>query len=158
MLVSTPTMSHVHIRVAHPTEFARLDTLYRTWGYQAGIAHADKVYVAQAADRTIGLVRRTREDTTTMLRGMHVDPAYQRRGVGDRLLSALVADLIDVECFCIPFAHLTLFYGRAGFVVVPEAAAPAFLRQWLHRYRAEGHDVLIMRRPPISIQPAESCD
>lgn len=151
-------MCHVQIRVAHPAEFAQLDGLCRNWGYHAGIARADTVYVAQAADRTIGLVRRTRETTTTMLRGMHVDPAYQRRGVGDRLLSALVADLVDVECFCIPFAHLTSFYGRAGFVVVPEATAPAFLGQWLHRYRAEGHDVLIMRRPAISIQPAKSCD
>lgn len=107
-------MCHVQIRVAHPAEFAQLDGLYRNWGYHAGIARADTVYVAQAADRTIGLVRRTRETTTTMLRGMHVDPAYQRRGVGDRLLSALVADLVDVECFCIPFAHLTSLYGRAG--------------------------------------------
>lgn len=141
-------MSHVQIRIAHPTEYSQLDGLYRTWGYHAGIADADTVYIAQAADRTIGLVRRTLEETTTMLRGMHVDPAYQGRGVGDRLLSALVADLVDVECFCIPFAHLTSFYGRAAFAVIQENVAPAFLVQWLHRYQADGHDVLIMRRPP----------
>ncbi len=141
-------MSHVQIRIAHRSEHSQLDGLYRAWGYHAGIADADTVYVAQAADRTIGLVRRTLEQTTTMLRGMHVDPFHQRRGVGDRLLRALVADLVGVECFCVPFAHLTSFYGRAGFAVIREALAPAFLIEWLRRYREEGHNVLIMRRPP----------
>jgi GNAT superfamily N-acetyltransferase len=140
-------MSRVEISVAHPTEHAQLDDLYRVWGYHAGIAGADKVYVAQVDGRVVGLVRRTLEGTTTMLRGMQVDPAYQRRGIGKRLLTALVADLDDVECFSIPFAHLTSFYGQAGFVVAHEPI-PAFLVQWLHRYRDEGHDVLVMRRPP----------
>ena len=122
----TPLDVHVAVIVSHPT--VTLGDIF--------------------ADRTIGLVRRTLEATTTLLRGMHVDPAYQRRGVGDRLLRALVADLVDVECFCIPFAHLTSFYGRAAFAVIQENVAPAFLVQWLHRYQADGHDVLIMRRPP----------
>ena len=88
-----------------------------------------------------------------MLRGMHVDPAYQRRGVGDRLLGALVADL-DGDCFCIPFAHLTAFYARAGFAVIREDVVPAFLVQWLQRYREEGHDVLIMHRPARPLGPS----
>lgn len=81
-----------------------------------------------------------------MLRGMHVDPAHQRAGVGRRLLANLIAGLAGAECFCIPFTHLTTFYGRVGFVVVSTAEAPAFLGEWVKQYRREGHDVLIVHR------------
>jgi hypothetical protein len=71
---------------------------------------------------------------------------HQRRGVGMQLLGAFVAGLSGMECFCIPFVHLTSFYGRGGFAVVNDAAAPIFLRERAERYRLEGHEVLIMRR------------
>jgi GNAT superfamily N-acetyltransferase len=78
---------------------------------------------------------------------MHVDPAHQRHGVGARLLAVFVASLGERECFCIPFTHLTSFYGRGGFTVVDEGAAPPFLVERVRQYRREGHDVLIMCRP-----------
>jgi GNAT superfamily N-acetyltransferase len=82
-----------------------------------------------------------------MLRGMYVDPAQQRQGVGSHLLRAFVRDLAGVECFCLPFAHLIAFYERGGFAVVAEDTALPFLAERLSRYRQEGRDVLIMRRP-----------
>lgn len=96
--------------------------------------------------RIVGLVRRTLEHSTTMLRGMHVDPAHQCARVGTRLLANLITGLAGAECFCIPFSHLTTFYERVGFAVVSPAEAPAFLGEWVEQYRREGHDVLIMHR------------
>jgi GNAT superfamily N-acetyltransferase len=139
-------LTQISIRIAQSSEYEQLAALYRDWGYEAGIAAPDVVYIAELGNRVVGIVRRTLEESTTMLRGMQVDPMHQRIGVGTQLLTALVAGLAD-ECFCIPFSHLTTFYGRAGFAVVPAARGPAFLSERVERYRNEGHKVLLMRRP-----------
>jgi GNAT superfamily N-acetyltransferase len=143
-------MSRSIIRVALPGEYELLTELYRRWGYDAGIAPSDVVYVAERAGQAVGLVRRTLENNVTMLRGMQVDPDHHRQGVGSLLLQALVADVRTRECFCIPFAHLTTFYGRGGFRVVAEEGAPRFLAERLSHYRHVGHNVLLMRRPADS--------
>jgi GNAT superfamily N-acetyltransferase len=135
------------VRIADPAEHDVLTALYRSWGYRAGIAPGSIVYAAMRDGQTVGLVRRTIEDDTTMLRGMFIHPDFRRRGIGEQLLAAFAADLPDVDCLCLPFAHLVSFYGRSGFIVIAETAAPAFIRERLERYRGEGHDVLVMRRP-----------
>jgi predicted N-acetyltransferase YhbS len=108
----------------------------------------DVVDLAEADGELVGVVRRTVEgDGVTMLRGMQVAPAWRRRGIGARLLRALVEELGDAECYCIPYTHLAGFYGSEGFATVPDRDAPAFLRARLAEYRARGLSVLIMRRP-----------
>jgi GNAT superfamily N-acetyltransferase len=140
----------ISVRGADPAEHEHLAELYGAWGYQAKISGADTMYVAERDTRIVGLVRRACEEGATMLRGMQVDPAHQRQGVGSRLLDVFAEDLAGAECLCVPYAHLTTFYGRVGFVVVDEGAAPAFLVERVQRYRQEGKDVLIMRRRPPS--------
>lgn len=137
----------VYVRIAEPSEHDALTALYRSWGYRAGIAPGSVVFAAMLDGQTVGLVRRTVEEGTTMLRGMFIHPEHRRRGIGEQLLAAFAADLPDVDCYCLPFTHLVSFYGRSGFVVIPETAAPAFLCERLATYRGEGHDMLVMRRP-----------
>jgi len=144
------TILEIEIALARPADYPLLAQLYRAWGYHGGIGATDCVYVATHHARTIGLVRRTEEQGALMLRGMQVHSSFRRHRVGTRLLRALVADLPTRECYCIPFSHLTGFYSREGFERQDEAAAPAFLRSRLNQYRAEGHDVLLMRRPADS--------
>jgi len=134
------------VRIAAASEHAALASLYEVWGYRAGIAAGDAVFVAERSGTVVGIVRRSREEGLTMLRGMYVGPSARRTRVGTSLLVAFVRDLGEEECYCIPFAHLTAFYGKAGFTVVPEAIAPASLAARLQRYRLEGHDVLLMHR------------
>lgn len=81
---------------------------------------------------------------------MQVAPAARGRRIGTQLLRAFVSRLAGRECYCTPYSHLVEFYGRAGFEPCREDAAPAFLRDRLARYRDEGLDVLLMRRPPGS--------
>lgn len=141
-------MSDVTVRVAAPEEHGRAAELYAAWGYGGGVQPDDAVYLAEAGGELVGLVRRTEEHGVTMLRGMRVAEEWRRRGVGSRMLAAFVADLAGAECFCVPYTHLTGFYGAGGFAVVDEAEAPAFLRARLAEYRGRGLSVLIMRRPP----------
>ena len=140
-------MSKVQISVAPATDHSVLNQLYLGWGYHGGITDSDRVFVAHLDGCPVGLVRRTGESEVVMLRGMYVAPEHQRSGIGSRLLHAFAADLPAIDCFCIPFAHLTGFYAQAGFSVIAETDAGAFLRERVRHYLAEGHDVLLMRRP-----------
>lgn len=137
------------VRVAKPSEYSRLMALYEQWGYHGGIRADDVVFVAQYDDAPVGLVRRATEGGITMLRGMYVAPEFRRHGVGLSLLATFADHLCGTECFCIPFAHLTGFYGRVGFALLPESEAPALLSERLRTYRGEGHQVVLMRRDPI---------
>ena len=141
-------MSHITIRIARPEEHAGALAAYEAWGYDGGLLPEDVVYLAQADGELVGVVRRTHEHGVTMLRGMQVAPEWRGRGVGQRLLDALVADLGLEPCYCIPWSHLTGFYAAAGFREIPEEAAPPFLRYRLAGYRTRGLDVLVMGRLP----------
>src|SRR5439155_9061050 len=119
--------SESSVRLAGTSEHPTLTALYQAWGYRAGIAATDVVYVAERSGEIVGIVRRSHEDGLMMLRGLFVRPSAQRSGIGTSLLHALVRNLGERECYCIPFAHLTAFYAPEGFVVMPEAAAPVSL-------------------------------
>jgi GNAT superfamily N-acetyltransferase len=139
--------SDVTIRVATPTDYERVRAAYAAWGYDGGVSPADVVYVAERGTELTGVVRRTREHGTTMLRGMQVAPAWRGRRIGRRLLQAFVADLPGEECYCVPYTRLITFYGAVGFGVAREEVAPPFLQERLAAYRARGLDVTLMRRP-----------
>jgi GNAT superfamily N-acetyltransferase len=139
----------VRIRVAAPGEHARARAAYEAWGYDGGVRPADTVFLAESSDggELLGVVRLTLEEGTRMLRGMQVAPAAQRRGIGTRLLHALVERLGDEPCYCVPYAHLVAFYGQAGFAEYPLGRAPAFLVERIGTYRCEGLAVTLMRWP-----------
>jgi predicted N-acetyltransferase YhbS len=137
----------VTVRTAAAEEYDRVRSAYATWGYAGGVSAEDVVYVAERGTDLVGVVRRTREHAVTMLRGMRVADAWQRRRIGTRLLAAFVADLGREDCYCVPYSHLITFYGRAGFGAVRDEVAPPFLRKRLAEYRRRGLDVLVMRRP-----------
>ena len=146
-------MSHAVIRIASPQEFPKLREAYLGWGYHAGIADEDRVYVAECGVAVAGVVRRTCEHGVTMLRGMQVAPARQRQGIGRAVLQAFVRDLPGKVCYCIPYAHLVGFYGSVGFQPDAEEDVPSFLRARLAGYRADGLDVLVMCRRPVDVDP-----
>jgi GNAT superfamily N-acetyltransferase len=140
-------MTDTTIRIARPDEHARALATYEAWGYGGGVQPDDVIYLAESGGELVGIVRRTREHEVTMLRGMQVAPEWRGRGVGGQLLRALVADLGADECVCVPYTHLTGFYGAVGFVEIPEENAPPFLRYRMAGYRTRGLSVLVMRRP-----------
>lgn len=133
----------VNVSPAPVTEHAALDCYYREWGYHGGIAADDVVFVARNDSRPIGLVRRTVEHALTLLRGMYVAPDYRGQGVGQQLLTAFVQNCPAVDCYCLPFTHLTRFYERGGFRVTDERDTPPILSERLQQYRAAGHDVCV---------------
>lgn len=138
----------IEIAVAAPGELAGVASLYAAAGYGAPVGAADTVIVARLIGRVVGAVRLCPEDGVTVLRGMQVERAFQRQGLGARLLAACLPHLAGREAFCLPYAHLARFYAAAGFETVDAPALPAFLASRLAGYRAGGQDVIAMRRTP----------
>lgn len=72
----------------------------------------------------------------------------QRHGAGRSLLAACEQVLDQTVAYCLPYTHLTGFYGRAGFRPADASELPGFLQQRLATYLADGQDVLAMVRAP----------
>jgi GNAT superfamily N-acetyltransferase len=137
------------VRRAAAAELPEVLRLYAAWQYSGEVRPEDAIFIAKQGGGLIGVVRFVAEGGTTVLRGMRVQPEFQRQRIGSRLLDAAVAALGGQECYCIPYAHLVDFYGRVGFVTVAPNEAPAFLAERLERYRQRGtaNEFLIMHRP-----------
>ncbi len=140
-------MTVATIRIASDAEIDRVRTAYREWGYGGGMTPNDIVFLAELDGNLVGVVRETSEHGEVLLRGMQVAPAVQRSGVGAQLLQVFVHRLNGRECYCVPYTHLVGFYSSVGFEQHPGEFAPAFLRERLAKYRREGRNVLLMRRP-----------
>ena len=134
------------VRRADPSDWRRVETFYRERKYRGVVSPEATVVVAERGPGLIGVGRVQLEDGLLVLRGMRVDPPFQRLGVGTRILDRLVGEIGDRRCYCIPYTHLRGFYRRAGFVEVDPDAAPSFLRDRVRDYRATGLDVILIRK------------
>lgn len=142
METSAPT-----IRIAMAAEYPVIRAAYAAWSYSHSVSNDDIIYVIELGSELAGMVRRTLEHETTMLRGMQIAPRRQRQGLGTRLLQRFARDLADIECFCLPYTHVIDFYCQVGFELIPEQTIPQFLQQRLAEYRGRGLSVVAMRRP-----------
>ncbi|HEX7938757.1 MAG TPA: GNAT family N-acetyltransferase [Gemmatimonadaceae bacterium] len=137
----------VSVRLGTSTDLPEVAELYREWGYRSAAESTDTLIVAEHDHRIVGVVRLTVEHGCRMLRGMRVQPAYQRTGVGTQMLELAARHIGARECFGIPYSHLLPFYARIGFAEIEPATAPPFLVERAESYRAEGLTVAIIRRP-----------
>ena len=136
----------VAVRLGVANDFPAVAELYLEWGYRSAAEPDDTLIVAEHDHRIVGVVRLTKESGHLVLRGMRVQPAFQRTGVGSQMLTLLVKQLKERECFGIPYDHLLSFYGRVGFREIEANGAPTFLVERAESYRAEGLKVAIIRR------------
>jgi N-acetylglutamate synthase-like GNAT family acetyltransferase len=135
---------------------ARIHAFYEQVGYGGSASAADIVLAATAGERVIGVVRLCEENGVTVLRGMHVAPACQRRGIGRALLARCLPWLNDGVAFCLPYEHLAGFYAQAGFIPALKETLPPFLAERLDAYLSKGQRVLAMRRPGPDYMPNKS--
>ncbi len=141
----------IEVRRAIAEDISRVLNFYAERRYGGGIRPEDAVLLAEHDGELAGIVRLTTEEGVVVLRGMQVQPRFQRQGIGKRLLATVVQELDGRSCFCIPYAHLVRFYGGIGFHVMEPAKAPTFLRLRLKRYQdlGDGSEYLIMRREGV---------
>jgi len=135
----------VVIRLAKIEDFDRVNTFYANNGSSARVTVDQQVIVAETGPALIGAVRLCVEEDLLVLRTMRVSGPHQRRGIGTRILKAL-EPLIDRTCYCLPYAHLTGFYGQIGFVEIAPNDAPPHLRDRLAEYQTRDGAFTIMKR------------
>jgi len=128
-------------------ETGRTRSAYDALGYHREVNPADSVWLGENAGEVVGIVRVSEEGGVLVLRGMRIAEAFRRQRIGTRLVQAIAEWLGDRSCYCIPYSHLTEFYGQAGFTEIEPDGAPQFLAERLAEYRRSGLDVLLMQRP-----------
>jgi pimeloyl-ACP methyl ester carboxylesterase/N-acetylglutamate synthase-like GNAT family acetyltransferase len=137
------------IREASPADRERVRPFYVALGHSGLVAATDRVLLAERDGEIVGAVRLCVEHRVQVLRTMRVRPDAQRSGVGSAMLRRFRTMLDGGPCYCLPYGHLTGFYGIIGFEEVAPAMLPAHLAARLAQYRAErpGVDMIAMRRP-----------
>lgn len=140
-------LSPISILPAASVDLPDAQRFYESRAYGGGpIDPTDFVVLARHDDRVVGVGRLCQEKGLLWLRGMQVEPRYQRLGIGTRILRLLVHEAGTRWCCCLPYRHLVPFYRRAGFEL-PKGALPPELAARLESYLVRGLDVVAMVRP-----------
>lgn len=150
-------METAEVGVASTDEHAAGQSFYEARAYGgAPIAPSDYVVVAKHLCKIVGVGRLCQEKDLLWLRGMQVQPEFQRLGVGTRILTLLSQEIGSRWCCCLPYEHLLGFYHQAGFEAVIDDLPPA-LSDRLADYAAKGLRVIAMvrsgSRPDNSVKP-----
>ncbi len=122
------------------------NSFYENVGYSGHVKDTEIVFVARKKNGIVGLARLCKERGILVLRGLYVIKSLQGKGIGTKLLEAVIKDVGKRECWCVPFRHLADFYSTAGFSLCREADAPVFLLNRSRDYIQRGMDTVIMRR------------
>ena len=139
-------MDSIDVAVAGQGELSQAQRFYQSRGYGgAAIVSSDHVVVARAGACIVGVGRLCREDGLLWVRGMQIEPRYQRRGIGSMILRQLEHAIRDRWCCCLPYGHLVGFHRQAAFEPAAGDLPPA-LGARLGNYLARGLDVLAMVR------------
>jgi N-acetylglutamate synthase-like GNAT family acetyltransferase len=133
----------VTIRFAEIKEYPEVAIHYKACNYNGGVQDNDKVVIA-VDKQIIGAVRICTENGINVLRGMQVNPAWQRKGVGSAMLKFL-PDQVDMDgCYCLPYKHLKSFYRSIGFEEISTQDAPEFLAERLQKYLSSGNKEIVI--------------
>ena len=107
------------IRRARPDERDLVLRFYEGVGYTGEVSNDAVVFVAEIGGEIVGLLRLESEFGVTVLRGVRIRREHQRQGIGTKLLRAVANHLAIDPCYCVPYSHLTGFYGHIGFAELP---------------------------------------
>lgn len=140
-------MTTIEICPGDASGIAEINRFYAILQFGSVASIGDTLILARQSGALTGVVRLCREQGHFVLRGMLVGAAMRHQGIGQRLLGVLVGQLGGQPCYAVPFRHLPAFYGRGGFRPCRIRDAPVHLQQRYADYRADGLDVLIMKRP-----------
>jgi len=124
---------------------------YSNMGYGGGWSENEQAYCFLVDNTVKGCVKIEKIQGVCMLRGMYLEKSLQRNGVGTSLIKHIEPELNEATSYCLPFAHLSEFYGQVGFKKVSSDSLPDFLVARFKKYQEMGHNIIAMKRKQISI-------
>ena len=136
----------ISVELVQRNRYDDVAAFYKAAGYGGGLRDCDSVLGAWDDGILLGVARLSAEEGHLVLRGMYVEAASQRQGIGTRILEATGQFIGARACWCLPYAHLEEFYARIGFVECSPTSAPRFLGERLRRHLDSGHRVIMMKR------------
>jgi len=151
-------MTGIDVVVAEKSELPTTQRFYESRGYGGtAVVPSDFVVLAKEQNRIVGVGRLCQEHELLWLRGMQVEPRFQRQGIGARILGRLDQEIGNRWCCCLPYDHLVNFYRQAGFERATENL-PMALGERLDSYLSRGLKVVAMvrgveSRPNNSFKP-----
>ena len=131
---------------------AQVNQFYQNMGYHSGWSENELAYCFLSDNAVKGCVKVENIHGVRMLRGMYLDKDLQRKGFGTFLIKHIEPALNETTSYCLPFAHLSKFYGQIGFEKIPCENLPDFLITRFKKYQEMGHNVIAMKRKQIVIQ------
>jgi GNAT superfamily N-acetyltransferase len=138
------------VRRIEPSELEWANARYEEADFVPSSAE-DLIVVAEVGGEKAGLGRVVSIDTITgELGGMYVLPAFRGANVARSIVQALIDASSHQTLFCIPFMHLTGFYGSFGFreadrdITVPEAVRKKV--DWCNRHYPNPVALMVLRR------------
>jgi N-acetylglutamate synthase-like GNAT family acetyltransferase len=134
------------VRVTDGREKARVDAFYASQARTTRIDPSDRLVVAECEGVIVGVVRLREEEGHLVLRTMRIAESFRSRGLGTRMLRTFEPLVTGRDCYCLPYDHLTAFYGQIGFRTLLEELAPPHLRARLRQNLANGERMLVMQR------------
>ena len=123
-----------------------IDTFYVEQGYHSNWSETERAFICRHEDKVIGAVKVERIEGVSILRGMYIDEAFQKMGLGSQFLQHIEPILNETLSYCMPLAHVASFYTQIHFNEVFEQEYPAFLAERCKAYRAAGYEIKTMRR------------
>jgi N-acetylglutamate synthase-like GNAT family acetyltransferase len=119
-------LNSVIIKIAELNEKPSILSFYRKCNYRdiQGINLDDIFIIAKKNDAIIGVCRLSEEPINTkeflILRGINIDPKYQRHGIGIIILE--MADKLTKarKCYLIGQVHLESFFHHIKFIKIQE--------------------------------------
>src|SRR5262245_54122533 len=144
-------MGNVQVRQANLQEISWINERYDEVSFIHSDLARDFVAIAELDGVRAGLGRVVRIDSSTAeLGGMYVLTEFRGRGIAD----AIVRFLLDQSrtcstIYCIPFAHISGFYQRFGFVLCHEpSSVPEEVRSkhaWCNGYYPHPTLLLVLK-------------
>ena len=120
-------MTDINVAIAEKTEFLTAQRFYESRGYGgAAVVPSDFVVLAKEPDRIVGVGRLCQEQELLWLRGMQVEPQFQRQGIGARILGRLDQEIGNRRCCCLPYDQIILSTSIAK----QDLSEPQKICQW----------------------------
>jgi len=141
----------MHIIKAPEDLKTQVKQFYSNMGYGGGWSENEQAYCFLVDNTVKGCVKVEKIQGVCMLRGMYLEKSLQRNGVGTSLIKHIEPVLNEATSYCLPFAHLSEFYGQIGFEEISSDSLPDFLVARFKKYQEIGHNIIAMKRNPISM-------
>jgi len=151
LVLAIPIHVEIETRELRSEEFGRAEDIWVDYHELKADPKTDRIFGVFADGRLVSVARCRRHPDGYEVDGVFTPVRFRGRGYARRAMDALVEACQHDTLYMHAVRNLVDFYGKYGFVSIPESELPLTIRE---RYafamgEMEGANVQPMRRPPV---------